>query len=295
MFYERKVKYLDYLVRQERCGNRGFVKLEVRGDMCNLTLSVSNLRDAGAPLLKVYLVGGGREKELCTLELVQGKGTRQLPGQGIHDIGGTGISYWELEAIRIPISAEKEICGIFERTGGGEAPCMAEKVTAVEVEEAFREEPMPERMLSEEQVQNEEQSRGETQQIMEPRQQTEQCSIPLYDDKWRQLWEIYPHIAPFRDEREYLSVGPGDFVVLPGKYFRMANNSFLLHGYYNYKHLVLKKAEYRGEERYYIGVPGNFYDREKQVAVMFGFEGFEGLEEPARTGDYGYYLMRIEL
>lgn len=90
-------------------------------------------------------------------------------------------------------------------------------------------------------------------------------------------------------------MSPADFVILPGKYYRMANNSFLLHGYYNYKHLVLKRAEVRGEERYYIGVPGNFYDREKQVAVMFGFEGFESKKEAADPGDYGYYLMRIEL
>ena len=90
-------------------------------------------------------------------------------------------------------------------------------------------------------------------------------------------------------------MGPADFVILPGKYYRMANNSFLLHGYYNYSHLVLKKTEFHGEDRYYIGVPGNFYDREKQVAIMFGFESFESKNESADIGDYGYYLMRIEL
>ena len=48
-------------------------------------------------------------------------------------------------------------------------------------------------------------------------------------------------------------------------------------------------------DRYYIGVPGNFYDREKMVAEMFGFEAFEGEKESASPGDYGYYMKRVEI
>lgn len=114
-------------------------------------------------------------------------------------------------------------------------------------------------------------------------------------DKWCQLVKIYPHIAPFGDEREFLSIGPGDFVVLPEKYYPMVNNSFLLHGYYNYHHLILCRRKSREGNIYYIGVPGNFYEKEKQVAVLFGFESFECAEEPAQAGDYGYYMMRIIL
>lgn len=115
------------------------------------------------------------------------------------------------------------------------------------------------------------------------------------EDKWPQLWAIYPHIRPFQDEREYLSIGPADFVLFPAASYRSVNNSFLLHGYYNYKHLILARVEKRGEAFYYIGVPGNFYEREKQVAIMFGFESFECAEEPAQAGDFGYYMMRTEL
>jgi len=119
--------------------------------------------------------------------------------------------------------------------------------------------------------------------------------VILQENKWKQLSQIYEHIAPFGDERDYLSIGPGDFVILPEKYYRLVNNSFLLHGYYNYRHLILTKVLVRGEGKYYIGVPGNFYEREKQVALMFGFESFECQEEPAKDGDYGYYMIRVEL
>lgn len=123
----------------------------------------------------------------------------------------------------------------------------------------------------------------------------EKRPVRLMEDKWQQIWAIYPHIQPFQDEREYLSISPADFVLLSGEAYRAANNSFLLHGYYNYDHLILTRFEKRGEVTYYIGVPGNYYEREKQVAVMFGFESFECGTEPAQAGDFGYYMMQTQL
>lgn len=120
-------------------------------------------------------------------------------------------------------------------------------------------------------------------------------TVKLMENKWRQLWAIYPHIQPFHDERDYLSLGPADFVLFSEESYRAANNSFLLHGYYNYRHLILTKLERRGEILYYLGVPGNYFDREKQVAVMFGFESFECAAEPAQEGDFGYYMMKVTL
>ncbi len=120
-------------------------------------------------------------------------------------------------------------------------------------------------------------------------------TIRLHESKWEQLCAIYPHIHPFRDTREYLSITPSDFVLLPEAAYRVAHNSFLLHGYYNYHHLILTKVENRGETVYYLGVPGNYFEKEKQVAVMFGFESFECAKEPAEQGDFGYYMMRTEI
>lgn len=142
----------------------------------------------------------------------------------------------------------------------------------------------------EERVQQEELNEQEEQQ-----EQARRRRVPLQEDKWKQLLAVYPHIAPFQDERDYLSIGPEDFVIFSQKYYGLVNNSFLLHGYYNYRHLILTCLEKRNETCYYIGVPGNFYDREKQVALMFGFESFECREEPAGAGDYGYYMIRVEI
>ena len=118
-------------------------------------------------------------------------------------------------------------------------------------------------------------------------------SIRMKGDKWQQLREVLPHIRPFEDDREYLRLDLKDLIILPRLYYRLVDNSFLLHGYYNYGHLILTKVMRRGQEKICVGVPGNYYEKEKQVAVMFGFESFESKTEPADEGDFGYYMIGI--
>ena len=121
----------------------------------------------------------------------------------------------------------------------------------------------------------------------------------LKEDKWEQILDTYERIHPYGDERVYVKLEPKDFLILSSKYQHLVNNSFLLHGFYNYRHMILGKE---GEE-YYLGVPGVFYEREKMVALMFGFEAFERIGGEngqhggggPRAGEFGYYLRRVEL
>lgn len=114
-------------------------------------------------------------------------------------------------------------------------------------------------------------------------------------NKWEQLNHIYPKIQPFGDVREYLSIAPCDFVILSEHYQEMVQNSFLLHGYYNYGHLILTKIKEGIDDNYYLGVPGVYYEREKQAALLFGFEGFEGDGDAVQDGSFGYYMKRVEI
>lgn len=114
-------------------------------------------------------------------------------------------------------------------------------------------------------------------------------------NKWEQLNRIYPKIQPFGDVREYLSIAPCDFVILSEYYQEMVQNSFLLHGYYNYGHLILTKIKEGIDDNYYLGVPGVYYEREKQAALLFGFEGFEGDGDAVQDGSFGYYMKRVEI
>ena len=118
-------------------------------------------------------------------------------------------------------------------------------------------------------------------------------NIPQYslkEDKWEQILDTYENIHPYGDERTYVKLEPKDFVILQSKYQHLVNNSFLLHGFYNYRYVILGK-----EQDYYLGVPGVFYEREKMVALMFGFEAFECPGGNVRAGEFGYYLRKVEL
>ena len=114
--------------------------------------------------------------------------------------------------------------------------------------------------------------------------------------KWETLLEQYTCVHPFQDERLYLSITPEDFVLLSENDYHLRNNRFLLHGYYNYKHLILGKLpDSTGKEEYYIGVPGLFYEQEKKMAILFGFEGFESRSMRPTDGTFGYYMKRVVL
>lgn len=113
----------------------------------------------------------------------------------------------------------------------------------------------------------------------------------LKEDKWEQILDTYDNIHPYDDERVYVKLEPKDFIILSGKYQHLVNNSFLLHGFYNYRHVILGKEG----ETYYLGVPGVFYEREKMVALMFGFEAFECESGESKAGEFGYYLRKVEL
>ena len=52
-----------------------------------------------------------------------------------------------------------------------------------------------------------------------------------------------------------------------------------------------------------MGVPGIYYDREKRIAHLFGFEGFENGESRLVNGDnrrayagcFGYYMKQVNI
>lgn len=114
----------------------------------------------------------------------------------------------------------------------------------------------------------------------------------LKEDKWEQILDTYDQIHPYGDDRVYVKIAPKDFIILSGNCQHLVNNSFLLHGFYNYRYVILGSSP---EGDYYLGVPGVFYEREKMVALMFGFEAFECEGGDPKPGDFGYYLRKVEL
>ncbi len=334
MRFERKIKYLDYLENGERVRSGGFLKLETGAELFKMELTVKGVRGERESVRDVILCGNGREVMLGKMEMREGQGefryTCRLDSEmGDAGIGETGIACDELAGVRIPLGEGREAACIWEtqRLSAEQAEKPARKQKQPAAQKSFEEasERPPEKLKKSEeppvrqpekqidkQSEKHKQMKESIDKLPVEQEQYEMSSVerktvrdttvkelpeaaPLKENKWLQLCAIYPHINPFQDQREYLSIGPEDFVLLSEDSYRAAGNSFTLHGYYNYRHLILAREERRGEILYYVGVPGNYYDREKQVAVMFGFESFECAQEPAQSSDFGYYMMRVKL
>jgi hypothetical protein len=65
-----------------------------------------------------------------------------------------------------------------------------------------------------------------------------------------------------------------DIRKLPKKNWYLCNNSFLIHGFFNYRYLVLCDLEQNGGKKTYLGVPGIYEKPERMMAMLFGFPDF---------------------
>lgn len=110
------------------------------------------------------------------------------------------------------------------------------------------------------------------------------------------IYNKYPKMYPFEDNEVAWCVRfePQDIGVLPIDNWSMGNNSFLLHGFYCYSHLVFARINDKSGIQYILGVPGIYHNRERFMAKMFGFNFFKSIKrKELRTGEFGYWCAPI--
>ena len=117
------------------------------------------------------------------------------------------------------------------------------------------------------------------------------------DERCRNFGKILdqcPGMYPFEDDgvEACVRLEPQDIGMMPIDCWSYGSNSFLLHGYYSYRHLILarlKPEEERGGG-YILGVPGTRHSREAFMANMFGFREFKPIREGnGESSDFGYW------
>lgn len=116
---------------------------------------------------------------------------------------------------------------------------------------------------------------------------------------WEKLKREHTRILAFdyEDGCEILTIKPQDIGILPRDSWVYGNNSFLLHGYYNYRYLILAKLlNPSGMPRYLLGIPGHYYSNERYMASMFGFPNFVlSKEQPMEDGRFGFWYTDVKL
>ena len=116
-------------------------------------------------------------------------------------------------------------------------------------------------------------------------------------DPFQKLFVRADYIDAFDDDYFYdcIEVSPEKLKCLNQNEIDIAGNSFLLHGYYNFRHILFGRVrDNLDNTKYFIGVPGMYCNRERYMASMFGFNNFKKSHRSDYANPYfGYWYQEI--
>ena len=115
-------------------------------------------------------------------------------------------------------------------------------------------------------------------------------------EHWENLKQKMTILHPFEGENiTCVHMELQDLRELPQKYWCLGNNSFLLHGFFNYRYLFFGEQVTPEGRELFLAVPGVYQKPEKVMAAIFGFPQFR-TEKPCRQleGTFGYWYRRMD-
>ena len=292
---KRFIRYLYEYEGNQKKRNVGFVKVEQDGKETTISVHGKGLCGKSNENISCYLIKLDSETgnilfvptgeiqigviscggSFCyTEELIRaGSGkTEQSVGQPCEkkdDICGLGLGdpketfyvalwneemYGDLDIAKAVVEVEK--CGETETARTGE------KLTAevANVEKAGPQENQDTKMAAEFHENEDGKMKVEPQQV-EDQEQEDIAEVQRENDSTDKAED---------SRRQIMKIQRGEISILPRCEWKLANNNFLLHGYYNYRHLVLIDEG----NQLKLGVPGIYHEREARAAATFGFPEF---------------------
>ena len=282
IMYGREMIYLTLYQGNNRIGNAGYVKVDIRDEDATFHFMFRKIPDDIRGEYPLRIMEDGSWKEGPGILFRGGQETvekKSAPCGKIQQLQVLLEKGYRIEgkSKNCPAQTEREAALPKVWTSQTKTPQQEREIVEEREPQPEREAPQPEREAPQPE-------KGIAARVV--------AAEEIREDKWEQILATYETIHPYGDGRVYVKLEPKDFVIMQGKYQHLVNNSFLLHGFYNYRYLILGKEQ--GKE-YYLGVPGVFYEREKMVALMFGFEAFDCEGGNTSPGGFGYYLRRVEL
>lgn len=270
MFYfERKIYYIDKYEKGEKRGNAGFINITLHEKDCQIHIGIRHLKRYG--MVKCQWYGIKEEEKILLEEFNVENGFADL--EWIYPYRKIGRNEYDLS----------EFKGFYFQFGKNVwGNCFTKREYVNDVLDITETKPSAFSIMNE--LEEENQSSDEESKQVQKMSQQSHTPRSTFDE----LLQTYPVVQPFPAQGEYVQIEPVTLKVLAQDYRKLTENSFLLHGYYTHKHIILGFYKDEKREGYYLGVPGSFEPKEQIMAEMFGFEGYE------RSGDMGYYMRRVE-
>ncbi len=277
--YRRFVSYIYLYENNIKSMNAGFVKVESRNGQCRFSLSLKNVY-SGTGACKVYgFVRVGHELRGIYLGDVK-----------LRNHGCDWIFQTETERIGGTDYRLEQMSGMIVHSEGGKFYGTRWDQGDLDIQRFVTE--WGDADISEKNQENEEDIKEKESEVFEDHLDTR-------SQHFAKLMEQCPGMYPFEDDmiENCVRLEPQDIGSMPLDCWSYGNNSFLLHGYYSYRHLILARLKCPSDENqtqtsrnYILGVPGTRHSRDAFMANMFGFREFKPIREGEESPkDFGYW------
>ena len=244
---KRFIRYLYEYEQGRRVRNVGFVKVDQQEQECMLHIYGKGLHMDQDETLALYLF---YEEDGDCMGIWQGEITNINPAVNyrLHyteEDTGEAENFSKIRGVVLRNHGTRKYAAVWD-----DMPADVEHMKYWEKKEELIEEPVEEESIAEEPVEDN----------AKPCEIQEEQEIPFEKNTGR--------CHAKKIQRKELSK-------LPRCEWRLSKNQFLLHGYYNYHHLVFLEEE----QMMYLGVPGIYHEEEAKAAGVFGFPRFVPLSE----------------
>lgn len=316
--YQRVSAYLYQYDGKRREKTIGFVKMECRQEAGWVQLSLKHAYSLDRQPVQVYGIVREGDNDfgvrLGQMTTDNGQGSFTCSGKGTPE---GGIPFFRLRGILLETSGvECYVLGVWD----GPTFAMEHYRRWMEEKQPSSEAEAPlEEIISQE---NAEPESPQTEAVSAPAEEVAQeqaaSQAPAQNCIWRSspVWDIfsrrYGKCRPFAEDTgiQCVKIKPADLSHLGRGSRILSGNSFLLHGYYRYNHLVLIRIEPEIYESriaaggglrqngpvYLLGVPGYCQNSERNMAEMFGFRDFfPASAYPGAAEGFGYWCTQVEV
>ena len=301
---KRFVTYLYEYERGSKTRNVGFIRVDIRGSVVNMEISVRKLRvpNGKAKVLGIVIFDGLQSLEFGEMQVLDGQGDvrLQLPARNIQgkpvsidDVVGIGMQFeggsyiascWKDEYAEAMARCEyrpwedimrKKISIVAEQNMTSDVKIEEQKCEIVK----NRIEPV--RVFSEKEVQQiDNDSEIEVAEIKDKDlvNANSQSSTDIQETQ-----QVQPNPENGNSKGTmlpqycYRKLDLTHMHILPMQDRHYSSNAFLVHGFWNYGYVVLKTEMAGDKKKSWLGVPGIYERPEAAMALAFGFPLFEAI------------------
>lgn len=263
---KRFVTYLYEYKGGQKTKNTGFIRVDIRKDKVNLEVCIKNITHSiGKGLIYGFVeLDDLLAIELGEIEVLNGQSeTRLILSKD--NLNESGYSIESLYGVGICFPNQKYLAScwrdeITDQIGKGEFSVLrkeekemqaAEINEPIVLEEIVEAEDLPEFHIEKD--------------LPELHTEKDLSEFHIEDDELQNSYVTYEKIE-LKEIRN-----------LSSSNWHLCNNSFLVHGFFNYGYLILKKKMEGDKESISLGVPGFFEKPEMVMAILYGFSNFEAI------------------